>query len=73
MLSIDGSTIQNGCLEIAAGLHKAGMISDEWRPLEAEGLGLEPVPTAPGDVIFFDSFVPHASGPNRTKSPRRIR
>jgi ectoine hydroxylase-related dioxygenase (phytanoyl-CoA dioxygenase family) len=30
------------------------------------------VPTSPGDVIFFDSFVPHASGPNRTTEPRRI-
>ena len=26
----------------------------------------------PGEVIFFDSFVPHASKPNLTDSPRRI-
>jgi ectoine hydroxylase-related dioxygenase (phytanoyl-CoA dioxygenase family) len=30
------------------------------------------VQTDPGDVIFFDSFVPHASGPNRTAASRRI-
>jgi ectoine hydroxylase-related dioxygenase (phytanoyl-CoA dioxygenase family) len=35
-------------------------------------LALAPVQTHPGDVIFFDSFVPHASGPNRTAAPRRI-
>jgi 2-aminoethylphosphonate dioxygenase len=30
------------------------------------------VPTAPGDVLFFDSYVPHASKPNLTGAPRRI-
>jgi len=34
--------------------------------------GGRPVQTDPGDVIFFDSFVPHASGPNRTAAPRRV-
>lgn len=72
MLSIDESTIENGCLEIAAGRHKEGLIGDEWRPLEPEGLDLDPLPTKAGDAIFFDSFVPHASGPNQTRSPRRI-
>ena len=28
--------------------------------------------TQPGDVIFFDSFVPHRSGPNLTDTNRRI-
>jgi 2-aminoethylphosphonate dioxygenase len=35
-------------------------------------LALRPVPTAPGDVIFFDSFVPHASKANFTTEPRRV-
>lgn len=72
MISIDASTPENGCLEIAAGRHREGLIGEEWRPLGTEGLQFEPVPTEPGDVVFFDSFVPHASGPNRTASPRRI-
>jgi ectoine hydroxylase-related dioxygenase (phytanoyl-CoA dioxygenase family) len=72
MVSIDGSTLENGCLEIAAGRHKEGLLGEEWRPLKADGLALAPVQTHPGDVIFFDSFVPHASGPNRTAAPRRI-
>ena len=25
-----------------------------------------------GDVVFFDSFAPHASKPNRTDTPRRL-
>jgi len=31
-----------------------------------------PVPTGPGDVVFFDSFVPHASAPNLTANQRRV-
>jgi 2-aminoethylphosphonate dioxygenase len=72
MLSIDESTIENGCLEIAAGRHREGLIGEEWRPLDPAGFEFQPVPTIPGDVIFFDSFVPHVSGPNRTDAPRRI-
>jgi hypothetical protein len=33
---------------------------------------LVPVPTEPGDVIFFDSFVPHASKPNPSQACRRV-
>ena len=31
-----------------------------------------PIPTKPGDLIFFDSFTPHKSASNRSKFPRRI-
>src|SRR5215510_8089510 len=72
MVSIDPSALENGCLEIVAGRHKEGLLGEEWRPLETDGLALLPVQTDPGDVIFFDSFVPHESGPNRTAAPRRI-
>jgi 2-aminoethylphosphonate dioxygenase len=72
MVSIDGSTLENGCLEIAAARHKEGLLGEEWRPLDSDGLELIPVETEPGDVVFFDSFVPHESGPNRTEAPRRI-
>ena len=72
MVSVDASSIENGCLEIAAGRHKEGLIGEEWRPLQRDDLTFEPVPTEPGDVVFFDSFVPHASAPNQTRSPRRI-
>jgi 2-aminoethylphosphonate dioxygenase len=72
MVSIDASQPESGCLEIAAGRHKEGLLGEEWRPLDAHGLALAAVPTNPGDVIFFDSFVPHESAPNRTAAPRRI-
>jgi 2-aminoethylphosphonate dioxygenase len=72
MVTLDAATLENGCLEVAPGRHREGLIGEQWKPLEEQGLNLEPVPTAPGDVIFFDSFVPHASKPNLTDSPRRI-
>ena len=72
MVTIDPATLENGCLEMVPGRHKEGLIGEEWNPLDETGLGLVPVPTEPGDVIFFDSFAPHASKPNLTSSPRRI-
>ena len=72
MVTIDPATLENGCLEMVPGRHKEGLLGEEWNPLEETGLALHAVPTAPGDVIFFDSYAPHASKPNFTKSPRRI-
>ena len=72
LVTIDAATVENGCLEIATGPRVQGLIGEEWTPLSEEALGLVPVPTQPGDVIFFDSFVPHASKPNLTDGARRV-
>ncbi|MBE7212719.1 MAG: phytanoyl-CoA dioxygenase family protein [Gluconacetobacter diazotrophicus] len=72
LVTIDPATIDNGCLEIATAPRAMGLIGEEWKPLPEDALGLVPVPTEPGDVIFFDSFVPHASKPNLTQSQRRV-
>ena len=72
MVTLDAATLENGCLEIEAGRHREGLIGQQWEPLAEQGLSLEPIPTAPGDVIFFDSYVPHASKANLTDLPRRI-
>jgi ectoine hydroxylase-related dioxygenase (phytanoyl-CoA dioxygenase family) len=72
LVTIDPATIENGCLEVVAGRHREGLIGEEWKPLREEDFELRPVPTEPGDVIFFDSFAPHASKPNFTAQPRRI-
>jgi ectoine hydroxylase-related dioxygenase (phytanoyl-CoA dioxygenase family) len=72
MVSLDPATIDNGCLEMAPRRHGEGLIGEEWTPLDDEQLALRPLPTAPGDVIFFDSFVPHASKANLTGAPRRV-
>jgi hypothetical protein len=75
LVSIDRATVENGCLELADAPRFAGLIGDEWRPLTAEQMAsfaLVPVPTEPGDALFFDSYVPHASKPNLTAAARRI-
>jgi hypothetical protein len=72
LVTIDAATLENGCLEIVPGRHREGLIGEEWNPLDDSELPLRPVPTEPGDAIFFDSFVPHASKPNFTDRPRRL-
>ncbi len=72
LVTIDPATALNGCLEIATAPRVLGLIGAEWAPLPEEALGLVAVPTEPGDVIFFDSFVAHASKANLTASQRRV-
>jgi ectoine hydroxylase-related dioxygenase (phytanoyl-CoA dioxygenase family) len=75
LVTIDRATIENGCLEMGDGARLAGLAGEEWRPLtvaEMKGFNLVPVPTEPGDVLFFDSYAPHASKPNMTDRARRI-
>lgn len=74
LVTIDPSTEANGCLELAAGHHRRGWLGERMKPLTPEQLrGVEfvKVPTAPGDLIFFDCFAPHQSAPNLTDRPRR--
>ena len=75
LVSIDAATEENGCLELVAGLHSDGLIGEEWKPMTEDELAGRPLvscPTAPGDVVFFDSFCPHGSGPNMTNGKRRV-
>jgi len=75
LVCIDRATLENGCLEMADAPRFAGLIGEEWAPLTPEQMAsfaLVCVPSEPGDVLFFDSYAPHASKPNRTDSDRRI-
>jgi hypothetical protein len=70
LVSIDAATIANGCLEIADAPRVAGLIGEEWKPLtpaQMAGYSMIPIPSAPGDVLFFDSYVPHASKGQRDR------
>lgn len=74
LITIDASTLENGCLELAPGHHTRGLIGEKWKPLsggQLTGIDFVKCPSAPGDVVFFDCFVPHKSAPNRTDRPRR--
>lgn len=72
---VDPATAENGCLELAHWDHRAALVGDLWEPLEGNQLdGVEFVayPAEPGDVLFFDSYLPHQSAPNLTSDPRRV-
>ena len=74
LVSIDRATLENGCLQLAAGHHKSGLVKS-WEPLnedDMKGMCFEPVPTAPGDIVFFDCYAPHASEANMSDTIRRI-
>ncbi len=75
MVSIDRATVENGCLWIADIPRIRSLIGAEWKPLTREEMQTFPmqiVSTEPGDVVFFDSFVPHGSKPNFSHQMRRI-
>jgi hypothetical protein len=75
LVCIDQATMDNGCLELPDCTRLDHMIGPEWAPLTEEhmkGIALTPIPTEPGDVLFFDSYVPHGSKPNYSDSQRRL-
>jgi hypothetical protein len=75
LVAVDEATAANGCLELAPGHHTRGLLGREWEPLaDADLAGVEfvPCPARPGDVVFFDSYVPHRSGPNLSGEARRV-
>ena len=74
LVTIDKSTVENGCLELASGHHKRGLLGEKWKPLDdtqLKGISFMKYPMEPGDVAFFDCFVPHQSAPNLTDKQRR--
>jgi 2-aminoethylphosphonate dioxygenase len=75
LVTVDRSTRANGCLEMAAGFGQQSLIGKEWEPLTTEqlaGVNWEAIEAEPGDAVFFDSFVPHRSGPNLSPTQRRV-
>jgi len=77
---LDDSTIENGCLEVVPGSHRDG----ETKRKQIEGFGanemdqgqydeskLVPLEVPAGSVVYFGSFLVHASAPNRTAGDRR--
>ena len=74
LVCIDEATIENGCLEVVSGHHKRGLFRS-WEPMseaDMKGMNFVPVPTKPGDLIFFDCYAPHQSQPNFSDNIRRL-
>lgn len=82
LIYIDEATEENGCLEVAPGRHKQGLL---YRENVAVGLGtdhqipnqvIDPaqvvkIPGPPGTLILFGALTPHGSAANQSRHPRR--
>ncbi len=74
MICIDEATIENGCLEVAAGQNGNGLLRgmELLTENDIKDMDFIPVPTRPGDMILFDAYTPHRSAPNPTAKTRRV-
>ena len=71
---VDQATLENGCLEMSPGNHKGPLPKEEdgtlCRKLEKQ-LNWEPLKLEIGDIVFFDSYIPHRSHKNVSDKSRR--
>ncbi|MDT8321866.1 MAG: phytanoyl-CoA dioxygenase family protein [Xanthomonadales bacterium] len=75
MIAIDETNAENGSIEMIAGMHRQGVLGSMWAPLTDEDTSqrdYEAVHCRPGDAVFFDSYAPHRSEPNRSDRARRV-
>lgn len=74
LVAIDEATVANGALQIAPGRHRDGILPHTDGVVAddvAESMDFEHVLVRPGDVVLFDSFLPHKSDANATPEWRR--
>ena len=74
-LFVDNCTKENGCLEMVRGKHKEGIFDGEHGTIGKEWedkFNWEAQYATLRDVVLFDSFVPHRSGPNISNGSRRV-
>ncbi len=81
LIYLDDATLENGCLQVIPGLHKAyldhhdedgrfsGLITD--RLFQDETSRAEPLAAPAGSVILMHCLLPHSSLPNRSSKGRR--
>ena len=68
-MSLSAATPENGCLRVIPGSHRGALRTHCLNPVAIPDELLEldrvtPVPTQPGDVIVFNKYTCHGSGPN---------
>lgn len=74
MIAIDASTVEKGCLQVAPHHHTKGILPNTDgvtnKDVE-ESMEFVNVLCDPGDLVIFDSYIPHRSGFNTTDESRR--
>ena len=78
LIAVDENRIDNAAVSFRdAGDHKLELLGPEWEVLSEEDPPFKPeseyrvVEAAPGDVVFFDCYVPHGSPANTSPAARR--
>ncbi|HLU42150.1 MAG TPA: phytanoyl-CoA dioxygenase family protein [Microthrixaceae bacterium] len=74
MVAVDDATVENGCLEVASGMHHELLPTDDVgcvHPDVAAELDWWAVEVPAGCTLWFHSRTPHRSGPNRSPHARR--
>jgi hypothetical protein len=75
VVPVDAFTRENGCLELALWPARRELLPQNpdgtLRAGVMDAFEIEAVLAEPGDVVVFDGWVPHRSGPNRSAGPRR--
>lgn len=77
-VAIDDNRRDNAALSfLQSGKYEKALMAPEWEPLTQDDPPYSPpeeyclIEANAGDVIFFDSYVPHGSPPNTSQRPRR--
>lgn len=75
LITVDAQTRENGGLEFSDPIDEGTLLPQRADGSIAEaveaGLRWHPLDLPPGSVAFFDSYIPHRSGPNRSAAARR--
>jgi hypothetical protein len=82
MIFLDSADRANGCLEVAPGSHKARVKYPQMRAAQGfdtlrmdetlfDASGMIALEVPAGSVVFFDAWVVHRSGSNKTDGDRR--
>lgn len=86
-VALEDSHIDNGCVWLLKGSHRAGVLEPTWAanpsftlrffaanevivPKALEGYEAVPMVLSKGQFFLFNQLCCHASGPNRTNTPR---
>lgn len=75
LFPVDNSSVDNGCLFFAPGMHQQGLISPDERGCiqqeTTDKMNWVPVEATHRDIVLFHSFAPHKSGRNDSQLARR--
>jgi phytanoyl-CoA hydroxylase len=75
-IPLEDATPENGCMHVLAGAHRGGpqlhFMRRDWQICDTEIAGCRQtaIPMAAGDVLLFDSKLPHGTPVNRTEATR---